>query len=176
MPAFRITNISNIATKTRGHFLDMGSEHQNKSMSVGGQLVLEAKSFDLLPACVLGWRADGLVRVVNLDDGAEISPAFSGELTPKSVNRFNEVNSEDEFDAEPNLDEAVPARVPTESTGAMAGDISQMVKISDAAAEERYSTDMSPFPGEKAKSVDDNEQFTIRAPKSGGPGSVVRTR
>jgi len=179
MSAFRITNVSNISTQSRGFFLDLGIDNGGKHIGVGQQIVLEANSYDLLPGCVHDWARQAFVRVVDLDkDGGSVVAGFpvSGELTPSTINPISEARGEDDMDEEPDLSDAVGARMPsTENTGPIAGSLDQMgsTRITDAAAEERYSKDLSPIPGETPKNLDDTERFTVRAPRSKHPGSVI---
>ena len=181
MSAFRITNVSNISTQSRGFFLDLGVDNGGKHIGVGQQIVLEAKTYDLLPGCIHDWAKQSFIRVVDLDkEGGVVVGGFpvGGELTPGTVNPISEARGEDDMDGEPDLSDAVDARTPSvEHTGPIAGDMSQMsgikTRITDAAAEERYSKDLSPIPGETPKNLDDTEQFTVRAPRSKHPGSVI---
>jgi hypothetical protein len=177
MALFKVVNVTDQAMGGRGSFLDLGAANGNKTFGVGRHVLLEAKDKRFLPDCVLAWRDQGLVKIVDAESDDTL-PETANDITPKSVNPVEEAKaSEEDFDDVPALTEAVPARLSGENTGPMEGSTAQMqAKVTDAAAEERYSTDLSPIPGDQPKSVDESEAFTIRAPKSKSPGSVVKSK
>jgi hypothetical protein len=176
MALFKVVNTTDKAMGGRGSFLDLGVDNGNKTIGVGRHILLEAKDKRFLPECVVSWAQQGLVNVLPADENDD---TFSQtDITPKSVSPVAEVTASDEdFDDVPALSEAVPAKMGDENLGPVEGSTAQMqAKVTDAAAEERYSTDLSPIPGETPKNVDDSDAFTIKAPKAKMPGSVVKSK
>lgn len=177
--AFRITNITNIATQSRGFFLDLGADNGGKHIGVGKNVVLEANSYDTLPACVIGWAEKNFVRVLDLGEKLVVGgPAMDGEMTPSGINPVSEArgSEEDEFDAEPDLSSAVVAALPDQENFNPINQSSSghaKTRISEAMAEERSATDISPIPGDRPMSVDDTADFTVRAGRSNQPGAVI---
>ena len=177
MQSFRIVNITAQTEKTRGHFLDLGVAYGNKNIPAGRSIVLEAKNVNLLPECVLDWQKKRWAAVEALTEEATASvveqPA-NNEITPKTVSPVTEA-ADDDFDDVPALSEAVPAKLSGENTAPVDGSTAQMAtaKITEAAAEERYSTDLSPIPGATPRNVDNTDEFTVRAPNAEMPGSVI---
>jgi hypothetical protein len=166
MPAFKVLNVTHQATKTRGFFLDLGVQNGNKNMGVGKHVILDVANKHLLPECVLTWAKDGWVQISELNKDSDMDTAPAADITPKTLNPFTEANGENEFDEVPSLDDAVPARLPSENLGPVEGSTAQLANVTGAAAEERYSQDLSPIPGETPRSVDSSDDFTIKAPKS----------
>lgn len=188
MKVFRITNVTNIATGSRGHFLQMDEElHKNKMIPVGGQYILKAERYEHLPAYVMDWAEQNWIKVHDMDaekgDGYVAGLRMSGEITPSSINPIKEMKSQDIMmneEEEIDLNEAFEAKLPdtSESTKPILESIAQShsPKISQAMQEERHSTDLSPLPGEKPVELDDSSKFTVKAPRSRQPGSVVKTK
>jgi len=185
MKAFRVTNVTNLALGSRGHFLQMDETYQNRTIPVGGNIVLKAEFYELLPQYIQEWAAKNWVRLYDMTavegDGYIAGLRAGGEITPSSINPIKEMKGSDLIeDDEVDLTEAFEAELKTsESTGPIVESTSQMqpsVKITQALQEERHSHDLSPIPGETPKTLDDSEKFTVRAPRSKQPGSVVRTR
>lgn len=179
--AFRVTNVTNIATGTRGFFLDLGSDKgvTGKHIPVGKQIVLEAASYDTLPSCITEWAAKGYVRVVDLSGGAVVGgPAADGELTPSAINPVREMNGGDDFEDEPDLSSAHEARLTNENFAPINQSTSghANAKVTDAMAEERGGLDLSPIPGDRPVDVDDTKGFTVRAGRSNQPGAIVGSR
>ena len=187
MKAFRITNVTNIATSSRGHFLQMDEElHKNKMLPVGGQHVLQAERYELLPPYIQEWADKNWIKVHDMDAGQSDSYVagfrMSGEITPSSINPITEMKPRDILDDEEEIDlsGAFEAKLPetTERTSPIFESTAQMPspKISQAMEEERHSTDLSPIPGERPVELDDSSKFTIRAPRANGVGKVVKTK
>lgn len=184
MGTFRITNVTNLATGSRGHFLQMDVEHANKMIPVGGQVILKADRYEHLPQYIMSWADKNYVKVHDLDkeNGHIAGFKLDGEITPSSINPIREMNSldidmeEDEID----LSGAFEAKLPDtiEKTAPINQNIDQMskVKISQAMQEERVSSDLSPIPGEKPVEIDNSSHFTVKAGRSKQPGSIVKTR
>lgn len=176
MPVYRIKNVSNIQTGGRGHFLDLGVELGGKHIAVGKSIDLTAESPQHLPECIQNWADKNWIRVIDVSnpEGPVISGlGVGGELTPSSINPISEAN-DDMFDEDIDLTNAQEARIP-EQTKPIMGDINQMskTKVSEAMAEERVSTDVSPLPGEKPREIDNASQFSVKAPRSNQPGGVI---
>lgn len=180
MKTFRITNVSNVATQTRGFFLDLGKENGDKHVGVGKTLILSAERYEHLPACVQDWAKRGWARVVDLDQNAVVGgPGVDGELTPSMINPVREMNGEDQLDEEPDIADAHEAVLPNmEGTGPINQSSRQMAssntKVSQAMAEERVNGDLSPLPGEKPREIDNMSDFTVRAPRSRESGGIIR--
>jgi hypothetical protein len=178
MKTFRITNVSNIATQSRGHFLDMGVENGGQFIPVGASIVLPAAKQELLPACVHAWAKAGLIRISDVENSEAHVGGLSPNLTPSSINPVSEAAASDMLhDDEVDLSVAQEAKMPiTESTGPIDQSPSQGAKIQDAMAEERHSTDISPIPGDKPVELGDAKDFTVKAPRSREQGSVIKSK
>ena len=177
MPSFKITNVSNVATGSRGHFLDMGVANGGRHIPVGGCIVLEAKNLELLPPCVLSWSKKGLVRVTNIDDGDSVVAGPAADVTPSAINPVSEMKGDDIMDDEPDLSDAHEAKLPEmEGTAPIDQSNAQTAKISDAMAEERHSLETSPIPGDVPVELGDAHKFSVKAPRSKQPGSVVKSK
>jgi hypothetical protein len=136
---------------------------------------MEAKSLDALPEIVQKWAAKGWVRVHEAGQDEQVAGLQpSQEITPSAISPVREMNSDDIMEEEPSIADAHEAKLMTESTAPIDQAPVQSANITEAAAEERISTDISPIPGSKPKHLGDGEKFTIKAPRSKHQGSIVK--
>lgn len=174
MKSFKVTNVTNLANGTRGFFLDTGTAYGDKLIAVGKSIILEAQSLDTLPESVNMWATKGWVRIHEAGKEellAGLQP--NQEITPSAINPIREMNSDDISETEPNIADAQEAKL-NESTAPINQAPVQTAKITDAAAEERLSTDLTPIPGESPKELGDAAKFTVRAPRSKHQGAIVK--
>ena len=185
MPAFRITNISNITTQSRGFFLDMGVDNGGKHIGVGQSITVQADRSELLPPCLADWQNRGLVRIINLDETSADLSSFStvGDgLTPSTINPIREMKSADINEDEDDLDlsEAQEAALPELSRPMdqrAAESFSPKTKISGVLEDVTTTAkDLSPLFGEKATETDNFSKYTIKAPRSKHQGGIVRSK
>jgi hypothetical protein len=175
MKMFKITNVTNLATGSRGFFLDVGKEAGGHLINIGKHLIMEAKSLEMLPAIIQKWAAKGWIRIHEVEKGEQVAGLTQGqEITAKAITPVREMNSDDISEEEPSLADAFEAKLTTEVTAPIDQPNSQTVKISEAAAEERYSTDISPIPGDKPRDLGDAAKFTVKAPRTKHQGSIVK--
>ena len=175
MKMYKITNVTNLATGSRGFFLDVGKEAGGHLINIGKHLVMEAKGLEMLPAIIQKWAAKGWVRIHEVEKGEQVAGLQAGqEITPKAITPVREMNSDDISEEEPSLAEALEAKLATEITAPIDQSNAQTAKVSEAAAEERYSTDLSPLPGDKPKELGDAAKFTVKAPRTKHQGSIVK--
>lgn len=184
MPAFRVVNVTHQKTP-RGHFLDFG-EKANKILGAGKQTVIQAESYEMLPDFVHDWVATGQAKVFNATGGEQLSGSVSGEITPASLNPAREVRGEefpdvDDFtEDEPDLSTALDAALPHEQGGAISQSTAQMAspkaKVSLGLETESYQANdgLSPIPGDRPRSVDNSDAFTVRAKGGKHVGGVIR--
>lgn len=168
------------SVKPPGHFLDFG-----------GKLIAPGK-FELLDVIGIdsvleSWANQGLVQIRDAQEGTLLASAPNVETYKQPVQTVaaSELDlEEDDFD----LSEAKEAVLPNQGTeqqitGIMQstaqsniGEVPARVRISPS-LEDRgpESRDPSPIPGEKPRSIDDSDKFTIRAPRTQGVGAVIST-
>lgn len=181
----RVTNITRQTQGGNGKILDPGDKFGNRLISSGHSMTFDCID-GVMPDCVSDWLEKNFVRVHNASDGTLVAGPSNGEITATSITPAREVvaskfdknlDDEENFD----LDDALEATLPDEITKPISGDLRQQsvpktrARVSLGTREEKSSgSDLSPIPGDRPRSVDDSEQFTIKAPRSHAVGSVVK--
>lgn len=175
MKTFKITNVTHVSTGGRGFFLDLGSEGGGRHIGVGKTISVTAASVDAIPAGIQKWAAKKWVRIQEVGSEEVLAGlAVNQELTPSAINPVSEAKAEDDFNAEPDISMANEAVLAGEEAGPISQSHAQTAKITDSAAEERHSSDISPLPGDKPRDLGDAELFTVKAPKTDHVGGVVK--
>jgi len=177
MKKFKISNVTNLATGSRGFFLDLGAANGGRHIGVGKHIVLEANSLEVLPEGVLKWANKNWVKIHEMgsEDMQVAGLPASQELTPSAINPISELKDDDISNEEPSLSDAHEAKlINNEHTGPIEQDVTKTARISDAMAEERHSLDISPIPGDQPKELGDASKFTVKAPRSKHQGSIVK--
>lgn len=180
----RIFNVTNTKTPV-GHFLDFGGT----LIPSGKNAVVDLTKIDMEKHpgstldCLQRWVKEGIAKVVDAGDNSPIAEAVENEFTPGT--RFNEVASSqlpetDSDDFEEDFDPALAkeADMPATATvGAHSPDnrnVGAAPKVSLSGEEPNWdNAGTSPIPGSKPRYVDDSEKFSVRAPRSTGPGGIV---
>jgi hypothetical protein len=192
----RVTNITR-QKYPAGQFLDPGKTFGNKLISPGRAMIFDCPDGHI-PDIVAQWAEEGKVAIHNAMDGAVIMGPIGGEITPGTVAPVHQVTRKsleqhdiDElFNEEPDLADALeatmPEGLPFEKTRAMSPDTRQMqtplqnsARVSlgkrDEGSQVQH-TEISPIPGDRPRSIDDSDKFTIKAPRSHAVGSVIGKR
>ena len=176
----RVTNITGELSPA-GEFLDLGPQFNSYLLRAGASW--QGEVGEAVPQLFVEWATKGKLRIVRATDGTPLYGPIT-DLTPKTIAPFREMNSseDDPFGEEiPNLDEAVEAKLQTQATGSHLPSTQQIaapkVRVSlGSTAENPGKTvvdTISPIPGDRPRSVDDSEQFTIKAPSYRAVGGVV---
>jgi len=174
MPKIRIVNITPIIRPPLGHFLD----YHNHVIAPNRPLVLDLPVIDEV---LESWAAQGFIRITNAEDGTPISGP--GEAIVTAGTRISEIaqtqlpediTEDDEVDFDPEA-----AREASLSKGAHSPPLTQeyqpRTKISLGTETENHQYDgLSPIPGDRPRSVDDSEKFTVKAPRSVGVGALIK--
>lgn len=170
--SFRVVNITN-HVRPPGHFLDSGKENGDRLIGVGKSITIQAQSADHLPEYVRSWLDKGYVRVYKSDGTLlESAPPMAGELSPGSVGPIREMSAEvydnGFYEDEPDLSAAVPAAMPErmapiiQSTAQSSP--SSRVRVSLGSENEGVPAgEISPIPGDRPRSVDDSDKFSVKA-------------
>lgn len=182
----RVTNITNEITPA-GEFIDLGPSFGNYLLRAGASW--QGEVGEAVPQLFIQWAAKGKVRVVRASDQEPMYGPVA-DITPKTVSPFREMNSaQDSIDEEePDLEEAVEAALPVQ-TGSRGSHLPSTEQVYNAAPKVRVSlgetanevgkavdTDISPIPGDRPRSVDDSDKFTVKAPNYQAVGAVVGKR
>lgn len=173
---FRVENITHTlpGQPTNGFVLDF----QNTPFTATSRpLIIECEDGNL-PDLINAWREKGYVRVRNATSGELVGGGLSdGVVTagPKIDTASGE--KYDSFDDDGLNFDPTDAREAVLPNGAHMPSTAQQsrVKVSEGLREEKIDLDgISPLPGERATSVDDSGQFTIKAPRNNGAPAIVR--
>lgn len=169
----RIVNRTLEATG-RGYILDPGEKFGNVTIMHGHYLLIDANP-KALPAPFDVWADKGLISVKSAADGTEYNSApVGGEITRAGLNPFSEAQSrdmdEDNLFAEPDLSEAREAFIPGQfqpgvTPGSHQPETAQGARISFGLETSKVQSDTSPIPGDRPRSVDNTDEFTVRAPQ-----------
>lgn len=180
----RVTNITKRAGGP-GHFLDPGDKFGNRMIAPGHSMLFECKDGHV-PDCVDEWLATNSVMVEDAMNGNLIAGPVSGEISPGQISPVREMTGADDDDDlfgenDIDLNEAREAQFPgndiiTENTDPIRGNISQQrrARVSLGSRDEGSGGQgLSPIPGDIPRSVDESDQFTIKAPRSHSIGTVI---
>jgi len=174
---YRIVNVTNL-TGGRGNFLDLGEISSGVFIPPGKSVTVE---LSYIPQILRDWAEAGNVRIHN-DTTGQIEMGPSADISRSMVAPVGEVSATelDIGEDEPDLAEAVPAALPhqadTRSNGAHLPDNSQQsrAKVTLGSQDESYPVDaISPIPGDRPRSIDDSEKFTVKAPRTQGVGGIM---
>jgi hypothetical protein len=147
----------------------------------------------VVPQILEDWQARRWIKIQAADDKTPVTKESEAAVTPGT--QVNEVASvqvdalNDELDEDIfNFDTAKEASLTADSTPGPAPmqSIRQMqteeelvrsrVKVSLGTSDKPGMADsVSPIPGDRPRSVDNSEAFTVRAPRHTGPGAVVKS-
>lgn len=179
----RITNITQLK-QPPGHFMDFAGFviGAGKSATVDLSTINHEKHPGSTLDRLEEWSRAGLVRVVDANDGTPITAPEEAEISRGT--QANEVAAtslpqSDLEDFEEGFDPAIAkeASMPHISPGAHMPSNAQVVgrtNISLSGEEPNYdNAGTSPIPGAKPVNVDNTDAFTLKAPRSNGPGAVV---
>ena len=178
----RITNTTALASKGKPGF---GLEFQGHYVAANRQLVLD---LPVIPVTLEEWQAKGWVRIEDADAapvskpgeeavtlGTVVQEAVASEVLSSRTDE-DDILEDEEFD----LTIAKEATMPvTQSSEAILGATAQMpdgrASVSLGSSQETVSAELvSPIPGDKPRSVDESEKFTVRAPRAAGVGAVIK--
>lgn len=167
----RIRNVTGINTPVK-KILDPGEKFGNITILSGRYMFLDADP-KALPPPFDQWEVEGFISVQDATTGDEYSAPIGGEITRSALNPFSEVKGEDEDElfGDPDIGEAVDAVLPGNlklgtTPGSHSPDIQQGARVSFGLETKNQSTDTSPIPGDRPRSVDNSDQFTVRAPSA----------
>lgn len=178
----RITNTTAIAAKGKPGF---GLEFQGHYVAANRQLVID---LPVIPVTLEDWQARGWIRIEDAE-AAPVSRPGEATVTPGTVVQeavASEVLAadpgEDLLEEEFDLAIAKEATMPVTDAGTtILGSMLQTpegvrASVSLGSSEETVPADhISPIPGDRPRSVDESEKFTVRAPRSHSIGAVVKT-
>jgi hypothetical protein len=172
----RVTNITH-QTNPPGFFLDPGETFGNRILGATKSMLVEYQHE--LPDIFQEWAKKHWVTIHDAKDGSVLAGPIAGEITPGAVSPVREMSGADDLeDDEPDLADAREA-VLTRATPGHAPDTRQVqeqpkVRVTLGTETESHSVlGMSPIPGDRPRSIDDSEKFTIKAPRSQGVGGVL---
>jgi hypothetical protein len=174
MPKLRITNITSLKHPPVGFGLDFNGHYIGANPT--RPLIID---IPVMPFLLEEWEAKGWVKIQDADDKTPVSMPVPSEKAVTPGTQLNEVS--DSLMEEEELDLTVAkeaALVGAEKDSHVPlQDINQApkAKVSLGSEDENMSSGLSPIPGDRPVSVDDSEKFTVKAPRSQGPGAVVRT-
>lgn len=170
---YRIVNTTNI--DGRGSFLDLGSEHQGIILPAGKSTSLELA---YIPQLLMDWAEQGKIKIYDAETGEAAAGTSAVDISRGAVAPVGEVSAS-EFDIgedEPDLNEAIPAALPSRANGAHMPDNAQQsrAKVTLGHENEEYPSDeISPIPGDRPRSIDDSAKFTVKAPRAQGVGGIL---
>lgn len=173
MKKFRVKNTTHKKHPPFGYFLD----HESKLFGADKSIVIDAPD-EVLPDTIQKWADEGLVSVADMTSGEIINGEAQSIVTAGT--RVNEASGQeyddgDELGFDPEL-----AKEATLPNGAHMPSIQQMpaakarVTLGTETENHGNTDSLSPIPGDRPRSVDDSDQFTIRAPRSQQVGAVVK--
>lgn len=175
----RITNTTVMHANGNPGF---GLEFQGNYIAPNRPLVLD---LPVIPVTLEEWQAKGWIRIEDAD-AAPVSKPGEAVVTPGTVvgeARASQVLKKevDDLMEEEEIDFSIAKEATLPSTEASAGILQSHAQeqakasVSLGMAEETVPADqVSPIPGDRPKSVDNADKFTVRAPRSKGVGAVVK--
>jgi hypothetical protein len=169
----RITNTTPFLSKDRPGF---GLDFSGNYIGPNRQFVTELA---VIPVILEEWKAKGWVRIDDADAAPVSSPGEAvvtqGTVVKEAAaSEFKEDLMEEDDFFNPEL--AKEATLPSQTAplmGSLNQGAQQKAKVSLGSEKEHIPVDhVSPIPGDRPRSVDDSEQFTVRAPKVDGVATV----
>lgn len=173
--------VTNITQKNggAGYFLDPGEAYGNKLIGPNRSMTVDCPGGHI-PEFVQTWG--DAVTVHDASTGDLMAGPAAGEISPATLSPVREMtgsqdddflNDEGDFD----LNDARDAFMPEQSRP-ISGDLSQMSKprarVSlGTRSDEVVGGEISPIPGDRPRSLDDSEKYTVRAPRSHAVGAVI---
>jgi hypothetical protein len=156
-----------------GHALDFDGKFINRGKHV-------TVDIPTIPEILEDWIKIGKARVEEVTDATTLS-ALAETVVTKGTD-IQEATADDNFEEDDIFDlsdakEAtlVSADPAPKATVGLDSAPKRGAKVSLGSQDENLVADgLSPIPGDKPVSIDNAEAFTIRAPRSNEPGSVVR--
>lgn len=179
---YRLTNISGItAGRGPGRMLDHPT---GGVVGVGKSILLE------LPAGPTTleekWVTSRWAKLQKVDeDGTVVEEASAPKEDLPAQAKVDTVagsqlpedeltNMDDEFDPSLAKEASLPGVTPGAHLPPIDQDSAAKARVSMTGAESE-GTSLSPIPGDKPRSVDDADAFTVKAPRSAGVGAVVKS-
>jgi len=187
--------VTNITRNPGACFLDPGEKYGNKLIAPGHSMFFDCPNGNY-PECTDAWIQNKQVRIEDANSGTLLSGApISGEITPGLVSPVRPMSGSRDDDMDPfgeddiNLDDAreavLPGQLaghsPVENRAPMRPDTRQMqgnARVSLGTRDEGnvVAGELSPIPGDRPRSVDESDKFTIKAPRSHSVGAVIGKR
>lgn len=173
MPKVRIINTT-AALKQPGFGLEFGGNYIAANRPLG--LVLD---LPVIPAILEEWKSKGWARLEDATEQTPLSKPGEADVTRGTVVQEVAATTVDALDEEEefNLFDAKEASLPADSTApidqAPEQDASRARVTLGTAEEHMDAGAVSPIPGDRPRSVDDSDEFTIRAPRAPGVGAVI---
>jgi len=171
MPKVRITNITAFKSPP-GFGLDF-MEHYIPA-NAARPLIID---IPVIPQILEEWQANGWCKIQDADDKTPVTKESEAAVTPGTQVKeaHDALLEEEDFDLSVAKEAALPSTGPVPMQ-----DIRQTehprAKVSLGTEDGMNLSDThSPIPGDRPVSVDDSDQFTVRAPRVNGPGAVVRS-
>ena len=175
MPKIRIYNITSLKHPP-GFGLDFDSHYIPANPA--RPLIVETA---VIPQILEEWQANGWCKVQDAEDKTPVTTAAEAVVTPGTqVKEVHDalLGDEEDWDLSVAKEAALtnePGAGPVPLQPIHQGDAPK-AKISLGTEDGMNVSDLhSPIPGDRPVSVDDSEQFTVRAPRMNGPGAVVRS-
>lgn len=166
----RILNTTMAISPPRGFALDL----EGKYIGPGREITIE---LPVIPVILEEWTRKGWARFQDADDKTPISTPGEAAVTPGTV--VNEAKPSDFEEEEFDLALAKEASLPHEATPApieQSNAQMQGAKVSFSMGEATTDADhLSPIPGDKPRSVDESDKFSIRAPRADAVGAVIKS-
>lgn len=171
-----------------GHFLDPGETFGNKIIGPGYSMLFDCPG-GAYPGCVEDWLDKGSVVVYDAVSGDVVDGApLAGDVTRGVIAPVREMNGyqDDDLFGEDDLDlgaarEASMPEQTTENTMPIQGELAQQhhprTRVTRGRLDEEIvGGEISPIPGDRPRSVDDSEKFTVKAPRASHVGGVIGKR
>jgi len=182
MPKIRIYNITSFL-RPPGFGLDF--EGRYIPANPNRPLIID---IPVVPEILERWVEAKWAKVVDADDKTPVTKESEATVTPGT--QVNEVAAadldvleDDIFDFSVAKEAALPSDVAETMGPAPLQPINQMpaaeqprAKVTLGSEDKMNMADtVSPIPGDKPRSVDNSDAFTVRAPRHQGPGAVVKS-
>lgn len=175
MPKLRITNITSLKYPPLGFALDFAGNFIPANLSRPLIVDIPVKPFILEE-----WEEKKWVKIQDADDKTPVTPPKEvAAVTPGT--QLNEASDDLLEEEELDMSIAKEAALTAEEAGGpvplqnITQAQSARAKVSLGSEDEKVMGGLSPIPGDRPVSVDESEKFTVKAPRSTGPGAVVKT-
>jgi hypothetical protein len=174
MQKIRVQNISAITRPPNGQMID----YHGTIISPNRYAIL---SVEVVDHDLERWREQGLIKISDADSGTVIGgSALDGAVTAGT--RLREANGEQDLDIEEeefDLSDAKDAVLPPiQSHPGIIQDEKSGAKVSLGSEEETFEStlDLSPIPGDRPRTIDNADKFTIKAPRQQHTGGIISNK